>query len=242
MYSSYIFDLYGTIIDIQTSDDDLAVWEDLSIYLSYNECDYSPIQLRLHIEQAKQEQLLRHEEEGKVEVADYDMEACFQTLQNRDGHQIETSLAASCTKLYRALTMHRLQVYDGVPELLRTLKQQGKSVYVLCNGQRAFVEPELKLLELYDLFDGIAISSDAGCAKPDPRFFQYLSQTYGVDLSRALMIGDDHVTDLAGAQAAQVDMCYIDSDDSAQSHPIPEWAKHRIGRGDLKQILELKPA
>jgi putative hydrolase of the HAD superfamily len=46
------------------------------------------------------------------------------------------------------------------------------------------------------------ISSEVGFIKPDRRFFEAIAQRMGVAPQRLVMIGDDPVNDLAGAQAA----------------------------------------
>lgn len=88
---------------------------------------------------------------------------------------------------------------------------------MLSNGQKTFIEAELTMLNILPLFDGIAISSEAGVSKPDPLFFRYLVEHYGADLRSAIMIGNDPRTDIAGALTIGIDSCYIRT---ASSPPI----------------------
>ena len=45
-YKNYIFDFYGTLVDILTDEEDLAIWQQLtSLYAAYG-ADYTPYGLR----------------------------------------------------------------------------------------------------------------------------------------------------------------------------------------------------
>ncbi|MFD2672100.1 HAD family hydrolase [Marinicrinis sediminis] len=238
MYQHYIFDLYGTLFDIETYEEDLKVWEELSIYLSYYGFFYTPVQLRLKIEQHKQLQLADRSE--LFTHPEYEMEHCFQQLTNEHGESIDADLAESCTKLFRSMTMHRLQLYEGVMDMLETLKKRGKSIYLLSNGQRHFIEPELKLLGIADLFHDIAISSVEGSCKPDRAFFETLLQRNQIEVHEAIMIGNDATTDIAGAQGIGMDACYIHSNSSPDVSKEEVTCKHQIWDGRIEQILELE--
>ncbi|MNI79783.1 Pyrimidine 5'-nucleotidase YjjG [compost metagenome] len=135
---------------------------------------------------------------------------------------------------FRILSMRHLALYVGVREQLEKLKKQGKSVFLLSNGQKTFVEAELRALGIYEWFDGIAISSEAGISKPDPLFYKYLENKYHADLSSALMIGNDPRTDMEGAQRIGIDGCYIHSNSSPEGFAVN--SKYQIWDGDFYKI------
>ena len=57
-YKNYIFDFYGTLVDILTDEEDLAVWQQLtSLYATYG-ADYTT-----HILRQKYLDLIKDEEE-----------------------------------------------------------------------------------------------------------------------------------------------------------------------------------
>ena len=72
-----------------------------------------------------------------------------------------------------------------------------------------FTAYELRHLGLTDCFDGIYLSSDFGCRKPDRRFFRALLQEQQLDPARCLMIGNDRETDIAGAAALGIATLYL---------------------------------
>jgi putative hydrolase of the HAD superfamily len=72
-----------------------------------------------------------------------------------------------------------------------------------------FTAYELRHLGLGDQLDGIYISSDYQCRKPDSRFYQALIDEQGLDISSCLMIGNDRNTDIAGAKALGMATLYM---------------------------------
>ena len=65
-------------------------------------------------------------------------------------------------------------------------------------------------------FDGILISSDYKTKKPDKRFFDILLDKYEIDPEKALFVGNDSRSDIAGAQGVGMDTFYIKSNISPQ--------------------------
>ncbi len=46
-FDNYIFDLYGTLIDIHTDEEQAGLWQDMAAYLQYQfEADYTAKELR----------------------------------------------------------------------------------------------------------------------------------------------------------------------------------------------------
>lgn len=113
-------------------------------------------------------------------------------------------------------------------------------VYLLSNAQRIFTEYELRSLGLWELFDGILISSDEGCCKPDPAFFRILFDRYGLNPADCLMIGNERTSDLAGAVAAGIDCCYLHTATSSGSAgDTPEEARFTVMDGDSYSLQKL---
>ncbi|WP_419093714.1 HAD family hydrolase [Waltera sp.] len=75
-------------------------------------------------------------------------------------------------QFFRIESLNILQCYPATIGTLQQLHAKGCGLYLLSNAQRIFTEYELRSLGLWDLFDGILISSDEGCCKPDPAFFR----------------------------------------------------------------------
>ena len=46
MYDNYVFDLYGTLVDIHTEENDAKVWEKLSLFYGFYGALYDPQELQ----------------------------------------------------------------------------------------------------------------------------------------------------------------------------------------------------
>ncbi len=227
MYRNYIFDLYGTLVDIHTDERTDALWQQFCSVLSEQGVCYQPEELRdaYHSEVRRQEELLRqalreagHTGEPEIEIGDV-----FRTLASAKGAYPDGAEIVDLARTFRALSTERLRLFDGAEDLLRRLKKAGSRVYLLSNAQRLFTGAELSALGLDRYFDGILLSSDAGVKKPDPRFYQMLLQRYGLRAEDCLMTGNDDLADCHGAAAVGIDSCYIVTEQSPlRQRPLPE--------------------
>lgn len=230
MYQNYIFDLYGTLVDIHTREDSPLVWEKLALFLGYHGAVYTPEELQ----EAYGRLIRRQQKLASIDAAGYgrergDGKAADKTAGNHEGYpeiQIKTvfeglyrekgveadeNLAIHTGQMFRALATEYIRLYPGVKELLEKLQKQGKGIYLLSNAQKIFTEYELYMLEIARYFNGILISSEYGVKKPDIRFFEILLETYCLDPKTCIMIGNDALCDIEGAKQVGMDTCYIHS-------------------------------
>lgn len=234
-YDTYIFDMYGTLVDINTDEEDPAVWERLSLHYRYKGCPIQPEELLSTFESTVERQMAN----GRMhcEHPDFDMVETFKRIAESRGCTVDSDWLYHTVYWFRLLTMRHLALFPGGEQTIRTLKERGKKLFVLSNGQKVFIESELKALGLYGYFDGIAISSEAGVAKPDPLFFEYLADRFGATFDAALMIGNDHRTDLLGASRAGIDACYFHSNSSPAVARVS--SKYQIRDGVFTRILDI---
>ena len=122
------------------------------------------------------------------------------------------TLGVNAAQLFRISSLDYVRLYPHVLEALEKLRAAGYRLWLLSNAQRVFTAYELRLLGLGDQLDGIYISSDFQCRKPDLRFYQALIDERKLDVSKTLMIGNDRNTDIAGAKAAGMATLYMHTD------------------------------
>lgn len=233
MYENYIFDLYGTLVDINTNESRRGLWEKFALFYGYNGAIYKSTELKkAYLQEVKKEL----DSNTKTEYPDIDITVVFQRLYNNKGVDCSKELIFETAKLFRVLSVNYIKLYPGVIELLENLKAKGKKIYMLSNGQRSFTVPELKYLGIYDYFDGLHSSSDIGICKPDPAFFQHLIKEHNIDVSKSVFIGNDHIADVEGSKIVGLDCIYIHSN---QSRDITEVdSTYEIWDGDLSKVLE----
>ncbi len=118
-------------------------------------------------------------------------------------------LGIQAAQLFRILSIEYIRLYPNVPEALTELRNKGYRLWLLSNAQRIFTEYEIRYLKLDRYFDGIYLSSDFACRKPDIRFFKALLDEHKLDPSGCLMIGNDRDTDISGAKQAGLSTLYM---------------------------------
>ncbi len=88
---------------------------------------------------------------------------------------------------------NRVQLYADVEPALERLQRRYR-LFALSNGNA-----DLQRCGIARFFDGHVSAQSAGVAKPDARIFAALAEVAGVDAHEVLHIGDDPLTDVAGA-------------------------------------------
>lgn len=214
MYDNYIFDLYGTLADIRTNEQKPYLWQKMSEFYTSMGAAYTSRQLRGELRRLESEAVgrLQSKAEGSGQrdvLAEPDLTEVFQRLFQEKGVSCDRQLARQTAVFFRTLSRQFVRVYDGVKETLQELHDRGKKLYLLSNAQSDFTRPELELLRLTEYFDGILISSEEGCKKPCPAFFQRLLKRYDLDPAGCLMVGNDEEADIGGAAGVGMDSLYI---------------------------------
>ncbi len=207
-YTDLIFDLYGTLVDIHT-EEGLQTWERTAIFYGFHGAHYTGQELKNAFEVQMK---ARHVQAGEsYEVfPDVPCEVTFaQLFQDKGIIDHANELGFQAAQVFRMISMEYIKLYDGVTDALALFREKGYRLWLLSNAQRVFTAYELRHLGLDTVFDGIYISSDHGCRKPDIRFFRSLTEQYNLDISRCLMIGNDRRTDIAGATNAGLDTLYM---------------------------------
>lgn len=207
-YTDLIFDLYGTLVDIHTEEDAL-VWEKTALFFGYYGADYTGATLKEAFQKAMS---LREAKAGQSYECfpDIPFEQVMAELFAVKGiTENGENLGVCAAQLFRICSTEYLHLYPHVIEALESLRQRGFRLWLLSNAQRIFTAYELRHLGLEHRFDRIYLSSDYGCRKPDQRFFRVLLEEQNLDPSHCLMIGNDRMTDIAGAKEAGLATLYL---------------------------------
>ena len=207
-YTDLIFDLYGTLVDIHTEEND-KVWEKTAFYFGFYGARYTGPELKA----AFQAELRRREAKAGQSYEcfpDIPFEQVMETLFRARGvEENAAALAVNAAQLFRISSLDYVNLYPGVLDALKALREGGCRLWLLSNAQRVFTAYELRHLGLGEQLDAIYISSDYRCRKPDVRFFNALIEEQKLDKAKCLMIGNDLHTDIAGAKAAGLATFYM---------------------------------
>ena len=219
-YENVIFDLYGTLVDIWTDENRKRVWESLAWYFCLHQAKYSWKELKkAYFNEVKlQEERLNKEIGGYAEI---DLMKVFEQLYLKKGQKAEECILKETMLMFRALSMKRLQLYEGVEDLLKSLKEKGRKVYLLTNAQRVFTEREIEMLHLKEYFDDIVYSSDERVKKPDVRFYNVMIRRHHLNPETTVMVGNDGFCDIEGALVAGIQAIHVHSNIEG-SKPCPK--------------------
>lgn len=235
MYKNYVFDVYGTLVDIHTNEYELATWQKLADTLRFYGVNYSAQELEETYFASCDLQI----QKGKAyfQYPEVDVVEIFCQIFANKGKKAGKSLATHLAQEFRAFSTQYIRLYDGVVETLTKLKKAGKKLYVLSNAQSCFTKTELGRLGLRKYFSGIIYSSDYKCAKPDAKLFETLVKKYNLDKKETIYIGNDGFTDVVGARNAKIDCLWIKTNLTGNEVPtIPP--KYTVD-GDFREISKL---
>lgn len=123
---------------------------------------------------------------------------------------------------------------EGAKELMDYLKAKGYKMHICSNGFHEVQYKKLRACGLYDYFDTIILSEDAGANKPSRQFFDYALQHSGAQKDKTLMIGDNFNTDILGAKLAGFDTAYFNR---FPEYPAPEPVTFEITA--LRELMDI---
>lgn len=239
MYKNYLFDLYGTLVDINTNEWKTYLWEKMAELYAFEGASYKPMELKkayfAQVEKEKDEVAKMHPNFTNIDIR---IEKVFEDLLRNKGFEPPQNFGEYTAKAFRVISTKYIKLYDGVEDLLDSLRKAGKGVYLLTNAQRWFTAPEIKMLGLEDKFDGIVISSDEYTCKPDKAFYNLILERYGLNPDETIMIGNDCKTDILGSYNAGLDSLYIHTSISPDVS-IELKSKFSVMDGDFKKIKPL---
>lgn len=248
-YTDLIFDLYGTLVDIHTDESD-EVWEKTAIFFGFYGAHYSAKELQTAFRDLMAQKEAQAGQNYEC-FPDIPCELVFSQLFREKGiAENAEALGIQAAQLFRIASMEYIKRYPHVLESLKKLKEKGFRLWLLSNAQRVFTACEMRHLGLADAFDGIYISSDFRCRKPDLRFFRALIDEQGLDAEKCLMIGNDRNTDIAGAKNAGLDTLYMhtnitppgqnEADPSLLPSNVPDGCRHYEFEGsDWETLTDL---
>lgn len=248
MIKNYIFDLYGTLIDIQTNESKPYMWDKLAILTAMNGANYTASELRRAYSHKLRTQIHERYAESRGtshfitlrrEFVEPDIKLTIREIFADKGVDASDAVIASWAQLFRAISIHHIALYPEVHEMLSMLKEKGKKVYLLSNAQRLFTDPEMTMFDLPKYFDGILYSSDVGCKKPHKWFYQALLDKYQLKPEESVMIGNDFTADAWGASDMEIGCMYVHTNQSPDFNgPLPEECTILSKIGDVMKTIK----
>ncbi len=227
VYKNYIFDLYGTLLDIRTDEHSKKLWKIMRDFYNVYGCEWQQKPLRdafflfdaaerqrlstltgvqrpeIRIERVFARLLFEGDEHHScsLSIAGSDIDSLRKQYREDPEavlHKIaDGEWAAACANLFRAASREYICLYPNTIETLKALRENGCRLYLLSNAQKIFTLPEIEAFGLQDILDKIYISSDYGMMKPEADFLDKLMLAEGLNPGETVMVGNEIESDVA---------------------------------------------
>lgn len=239
-YKHYIFDLYGTLLDIGTDEQKPSLWSLMA--KTYNACGCGwkgPALKEAFFRADKEERRILKDQTG-VEFPEIKLERVFarMLLECAEPHATDACVTgmsvealwdayrtdrqnvlmrvagsewcALMANLFRVHSRSYMRVHACTFEALDILKKRGCGIWLLSNAAAVFTRPEIEQSGLKPYFDGIYLSSDYGMMKPEAAFMELLLKREGIDRGTAVMAGNEDRSDMEIARRCHMDGFLVD--------------------------------
>ncbi len=200
-----LFDVNGTLIDIETDEWMDQCYRAIAHYLTYQGIALHRGEVRDLYFQIMKEQFAASAEK----YPEFDVVAVWREVLHRCGTDYTRSLPPETLRqmplflaqMQRGISRKRLVAFPQTQEILGQLKTRFRLAAV-SDAQSAYGLPELRAAGLAEYFESVIISGDYGFRKPDLRMFQNALAALQVRPEQAIFVGNDRYRDVLGARQA----------------------------------------
>jgi putative hydrolase of the HAD superfamily len=200
MIQAVFFELYGTLVDVETKEGDLPPYERLAEWLADRKIRSNPTALRKsYLDGVEKAKAALNDPEGDIDVL-----VVFQGMLHELGVAKPTAtMVNDLGQAFRRFTRSKLAPVLGANDLLQKLRPDYR-LGIIANGQKMFTRPELEELRMLEPFEAITLSSEVGFKKPSQKLFEVGLQALEVTPDEAVYVGSQYAEDIAGAKALGV--------------------------------------
>ena len=223
-----LFDLYGTLIDIETDESMEEIYRGIAHYLTYH-----GIYLHRWEVRDRYYQIMKQQKELCGEKCpETDVEAIWNAFLRQEGIKgapARRKMALILAQLYRGISRKRLQLYPDVKRVLDELRPAYRLALV-SDAQPCYALPEIKALGLDGYFDPVIISAPYGFRKPDRRLIEKALDIMKLTTAEVICVGNDMYRDIYGANRLGIKTIFVDSNqgDKVHENVTPDYFAHRF--------------
>lgn len=133
---------------------------------------------------------------------------------------------------------HRVPAKEHVIGVLRLLRERGFSLNVLTASPHSLLDPCLKRLEIFDLFDNVWSCDDFSTGKSDPNIYRMAAQRLGKAVDEILFLDDNIYANMTARSAGMVTCGVYDLSSHDRVEEIKEAANYYVY--DFSQLPQLE--
>ncbi len=225
--AAILFDLYGTLVDIETDESDPRLYAVLSQFLTYYDIFLDPEELAARFQEVCLAHLLEHPGPfGEIDV----FQVFEEILERARSRKVERSLVLFVARLFRSLSRQRFGLFEDTLPALEQLQPVFR-LGIVSDAQWVFSEPEIRMLKLEPFFETIVLSSRYFVRKPDPQIYAHALKALRLTPDQALYVGNDPQADVPGPQSLGMPVAVIDRAGLYPDLPVPVIK-------DLREVLD----
>jgi len=147
----------------------------------------------------------------------------------------ELGVQMSEEEIYRILDQravdaytHRVPAKEHVISTLETLRSRGFSLNVLTASPHSLLDPCLKRLGVFDLFDNVWSCNDFSTTKSDPEIYRMAAEKLGVPVSDVLFLDDNIYSNMTAHSAGMATCGVYDATSHDRTEEIRAATDHYI--------------
>ncbi|UOE37899.1 YjjG family noncanonical pyrimidine nucleotidase [Chryseobacterium oryzae] len=99
---------------------------------------------------------------------------------------------------------------EGAEYILEYLKNKNYKLHIISNGFQEVTERKCILSGIDHYFQTITSADSVGVRKPNPEIFEYSFSLANASKNESILIGDDWIADITGAQNFGIDVIFFD--------------------------------
>jgi len=99
---------------------------------------------------------------------------------------------------------------EGAKYILEYLKNKNYKLHIISNGFQEVTERKCILSGIDHYFQTITSADSVGVRKPNPEIFEYSLSLANASKNESILIGDDWIADITGAQNFGIDVIFFD--------------------------------
>jgi len=223
-----LFDLYGTLIDIETDESLEEIYRGIAHYLTYQGVYVHRGEVRERYYRIMKQQ----KEACGEECPEIDVEAIWREFLREEGVRAPAArrkLALILAHLYRGISRKRLRLYPDVVRVLDTLRPTYR-LALISDAQPCYALPEMRAVGLDGYFDPVIISAEYGFRKPDQRLTAKALAIMDLGPSEVVFVGNDMYRDVYGASRLGIKTIFVSSNqgDRHQEGTTPDYIAYRF--------------
>lgn len=258
MYQNYIFDFYGTLVDIKTDETQTFLWKKMAeLYRVYG-VDYTPMELKkayYHLCSSEEKELKKQTGYHYPEIS---LERIFAKLLYEGSNYHTTSTIIDniddwqfhTANFFRVLSRQKLKPYAHTLRLLKQLKREKCNIFILSNAQKVFTLPEMEQSGILEYVNNVYISSQYKMKKPQREFLETLIKKENINVENSIFVGNEYESDIAIAMANHMQSIlvntskYTSEERKKRLESIPNrnplFDPYVISDGDIGKVIEVK--